>query len=205
MSAVGSSRRCGVLALAVLLLACRDSTSSAPVEPASVPSTPAVDPAEHPPERTHDMSHGPFEIRLSPQGKGTLVNRSDQPQWVLHTLEIQASELRLDDPSRGTLEAFDTRSIKKFDNTVYREMFEPLAPGGVLELFELEQTRKGKAFELVWGPYQLEEVPKGTYSARVRWVSTIDQYLDEASGQLATLPGVWLGEIESPVIELRVR
>ena len=151
------------------------------------------------------MSQGPFEIRLSPGGKGTLVNRSDQPQWVLHTRWIQASELRLDDPDRGTLEAFDTRSIKKFDNTVYREMFEPLAPGAVLELFELEQKRKGKEVDLVWGPYQLEGVSKGAYSARVRWVSTIDQYLDEASGELAKLPGVWLGEIESPAIELRVR
>lgn len=155
------------------------------------------------------MSQGPFEIRLSPRGKGTLVNRSDQPQWVLHTLEIQASELRLDDPSRGTLEAFDSRSIKKFDTTVYREMFEPLAPGAALELFELEQKRKGKEFELVWGPYQFEGIPKGTYSARVRWVSAIDQYLDETSGELTKLPGVWpgvwLGEIESPPVELRVR
>ncbi len=144
-----------------------------------------------------------FRITLERDGRATLKNTSRRPQPVLHSLDLQPSQLRLVNAAGQEVTPFDARAIKKLDNTVYRESFELLAPGAAMPLFTLEVRGPGGRRTLRWGPFHYQNLGAGDYRASVVWVSEEQTYLD-ATGGLVTMPGVTRGRFASNEITLFV-
>jgi hypothetical protein len=148
------------------------------------------------------MAQKPFEISLvTSRGmlRATIKNVASSPQPLLHNTDLQPSNLELTAPDGARPAPFDSRSIKKFDNTVYAESFTSIPAGQQTQLFE-ERIKKG---ELTWGPYRWTKLPAGAYTARVVFVSAIDSYKDD-TGKQVRRPGVWLGCIESNAVEFKM-
>lgn len=162
---------------------------------ASSPTAGIPAPATQEPRGKTPMTSAPFEIRLTTSVKGlraTLKNVSATPQPFLHNSSLQPSMLHLVGPDGKPVRPFDSRSIKKFDNTVYAESFAALDAGQETLLFQTA----GTGGQLRWGPYQWTALSSGTYTAMVVFVSAIDSYQDRA-GTAQKKPGVWLGSVTS--------
>lgn len=142
------------------------------------------------------MTTSPFSIQLSADKKNTLSatlkNISGVTHTYLHENRVHPSELVLTTGSGEVVESFDSRSIQKFDNTVYLEMFKVLEPGKEIVLYKAKpQKNKNKTFTLRWLCYEFDDLPPGTYTAQVIWKS-------EGSEK------VWKGEIQSNVVTLKL-
>ena len=150
----------------------------------------------------------PLEIRLTagrgPDLEAVLVNRSRKVQAILHDTELQPSRLLLFDAQGAAIDPFDSRSIKKYDATVYDYSFQNLAPGQELKLFAARFQRSGKGASVSWGPFEFEELPAGVYAAKIVWESRIEAYLDEGTQEVRRLPSVWLGSLESNTVTVRL-
>lgn len=153
------------------------------------------------------MTSGPFEIRLSVKGrslKAVLVNRSQSAQRVFYDPLLQPSQLELRGAG-GKVEAFDSRSLMKFDNTFHCSRFKQLRPGGELALGSAELGKKGGGFAGKWDPFEFEDLPGGEYTARAIWSSEASSCTDDETGQVRPLPDVWLGRVESNPVTLALK
>jgi len=150
-----------------------------------------------------------FEIKLSsdkgPTLRAVLVNHSQVSQTILHHHLLQPSRLDLVGQRNMRIEPFDSRSIKKYDATIYCGYFKSLAPGKEIELGSIRFKRAGQIFTANWGPYEFEELIAGTYTARVIWESAANTCVDEDTGQLRRLPTVWQGQLISNEVNLQLR
>lgn len=151
----------------------------------------------------------PFEIRLSAE-KGTelravLVNRSEEPQMILYEPLLQPSRLDLIGAGGKEIEPFDSRSIQKYDGTVYCRQFQRLASGKEIDLGAVRFKRAGRGFAGAWGPFEFEALPPGGYTARVVWESETDRCLDEKTQQIREVASVWLGRLESNEVRVQLR
>jgi len=148
----------------------------------------------------------PFAIRLTategPGLRAVLRNESPVEQVFLHESNLQPSRLVLVNGSGVEATAFDSRSVKKFDNTVLEAMYARLAPGSEAPFGEVRFTRGGDGFEVTWGPFQFEKLPPGAYKARVVWKSAQDSWTDTEAGTHGRVAGIWLGEVRSNEVDL---
>ena len=161
-------------------------------------------------ERTGKMeNHVLFEISLSiidgPGLMAILRNRSSVERTLLHDTYLQPSEVVLINTSGQVVVPFDTRSIKKYDATVYRFSYTKLPPGGEMVLYEeCFKARGNNDYELWWGPYHFEHLPSGIYKTYVIWKSEVDSWVDQESGAQGQMEGIWIGSVKSNQVELRL-
>lgn len=150
-----------------------------------------------------------LEIKLSSDKGSTLravlLNHSRVSQNILHDPLLQPSRLDLIGPKGERIEPFDSRSIMKYDATIYCSRFKQLAPGSEIELHSIRFKRAGQGFAATWGPYEFEKLTAGAYTALVVWESAADTCMNEETRQLQRLPSVWLGRLESNEVSLRLR
>lgn len=143
----------------------------------------------------------PFEIRLEvvkgPGLAARLINRSPATQPVLHDPRLQASQLVLRDAAGEEVEAFDRRALMKFDPRVYCNLFRPVPRGAELKLEEVRFEREDATWALAWGPFSFEELPAGSYAARVIWSSEAATCQDAVDSEPHPVAGVWLGTVTS--------
>jgi hypothetical protein len=147
------------------------------------------------------MVSAPLEIRLTATKNGvraTLRNLSSTTQTVLHDSLLQPSSLELTGPGGSVITPFDSRSIKKFDNTVRESSFTDIGAGKEIPLFDAE-VQNG---ELRWGPYQYKKLAPGTYTAKAVFHSAVDSYQD--GGSTKKKAGVWLGTVTSAPVTFQV-
>ncbi len=152
----------------------------------------------------------PMRIQLSSAGrhglKAVLENCSSHEQTVLHNDRLQPCKLVLVDSAGKEVPSFDTRSIEKFDNTVYRSMYVTLPDREKIVLHDVRFTKEKKdGFELFWNPYQFEHLKPGIYRAYVTWHSSEDSWTDSETGGGGMLEGVWKGTITSNSVTVRLR
>jgi hypothetical protein len=150
---------------------------------------------------------GPFAISLGASGKtgleARLHNVSDHSRTYLHESHLQACRLELVDASGNAVPSFDTRTIMKFDNTVYQHSFQTLEPGGKVLLHEVHFAEEEEGmYVAAWGPHRFESVPAGTYEATVSWTSKETAYLDEETRESHTVDGLWTGTVTSAAVTL---
>lgn len=140
-----------------------------------------------------------FEIDLEVEKlkwRAILTNKSKATQNVLYEPSLQPSRLELYKDDKR-IEPFDSRSIEKYDNTVYCRHFKRLEPGQKMELGFIEFKNVKKRLAGRWGSFEFEDLEKGVYSAQVVWESDIDTCIDEKIKKLQRLPSVWLGQVKS--------
>jgi len=162
--------------------------------------------SEH--EMTTTDNKIPFEIQLTNKGRkisAVLRNVSDAEQLFLHTSLAQSSELVLSDSEGNDLSSFDTRSIKKYDNTIYRSYFEALAPAKQAEMFNAEFKSERGGYKMRWGPWEFEGIQPGKYSVQVVWTSAIVDCVDDDTEEDVQMEGVWLGTVKSNSVEINLR
>jgi hypothetical protein len=149
----------------------------------------------------------PFEIRLmgekGPALRAVLINHSDVPQVILHDPKLQPSRLDLNGPDGEPVDAFDSRRVKKFDNTIRCEQLRTIPAPGEIEFGAVRFRRGGQGYAVTWGPFEFEDLPAGAYTARIVWESTADSCLDESTQEQRKLR-LWLGEVRSNEVTLRL-
>jgi len=152
------------------------------------------------------MAESPWELRLSVTDgiklRVGLHNRSRTAQVYLYDFNIQPTELILIAPSGKRIEPFDSRSLEKFDNTVYREMYRQAAPGSDVILTEASLE---SGSNLRWGPFEFTNLPAGAYRAQAVWHSKTNHYYDPKSKRTGVVKDVWLGAVTSNTVEVTVR
>jgi hypothetical protein len=156
---------------------------------------------------TGSKTGNPFEIRLTGSGdelRAVFINKSSTEQKLLYDPNIQASALELVPAIGSRPKPYDSRLIKKVDNTPYCYLFMTLAPGKKLVFVSgrFRKTRDGYAGQ--WGPFNFDEVAPGKYTARVIWTSEREQCFDQSTGKMRKLPGIWKGLVWSNEAELRL-
>jgi hypothetical protein len=164
--------------------------------------------AKEPTQEPKMRDHKPFEIHLSGSGlelRAVLINRSPVAQTVLYHVTLQPSQLNLVGPGGTRIEPFDTRSDKKYDGTVYCRQLSSIAPAGEIEIGTVRFKNTAKGFAANWGPFSFEALPAGEYKSSVMWESLADGCFDEETKQARPLPSVWLGQIVSNEVALRLR
>lgn len=131
----------------------------------------------------------------------TLKNTSTQPQSFLYDPMLQPVMLRLS----GARPPFDERTRKKYDRTIYRELYQELAPGEERELLEAEIVAgEGGKYEVRWGPFRFGDVKRGATTAQAIWTSARDEWVDRDSGERGRMQGIWKGTTRSRVVEVRL-
>ena len=150
---------------------------------------------------------GPFALvleRIDPVGlRASLVNRSSEEQAFLHDPYLQPSRLVLTNAKGDTLRAFDTRSIKKYDTTVYRSHYRRLDPDEAIVLLEAPfEPDDAGLYAIRWGPFAYAKLPAGRYTAEVEWNSGIDTWRDRTSGRDGRIESVWMGRIASNRVDV---
>ena len=149
---------------------------------------------------TREMTTDSLAIELSVQGKrirATLVNGTGDAVTILHTARHQACELVLTDGEGHVLQPFDSRSIKKGDDTVYCTQLTEVAPGARQLLFDGEFEEGDGGRRLEWGPFEFAKVASGRYRATVRWAATAESCFDEDSMEEERPAGLWRGTLDS--------
>jgi hypothetical protein len=157
--------------------------------------------AEHaPPWAKDDVADAttPWQLQLSEELVATLINRSTSTQWALHDARLQPSELIVASEGGKRWPITDERAIEKFDNTVYAESFQQVAPGATLPLFTLDDKTTAEGSRLEWGPFRVESLPPGRYWLRIEWQTQVQTYFDPKKKRTRALAGVWQGKLSSP-------
>ena len=152
-------------------------------------------------------SRSPFTINLFQETDGSiqavLRNISDRPQVYLHHLDQQPSELVIQDARGDTVKPFDTRSIKKYDPTVYRAMYSTLQPrDSVILDRESFAVINDRTFTLQWLPFQFESLKAGSYSLSVRWECGENSWEDSETHEVGLIDSVWAGVVVSNQITI---
>ena len=153
------------------------------------------------------MHESPFIIDLTVEQKqglsAVLVNQSDNTQPYLHIAFLQRSEIVLTSDSNERLEPFDTRSVRKFDNTVHEYSFQELPPKeSVLLGSTIISWNDENGYSITWGPFKFSGVPKGAYSAQVCWESGINKWYDDKTHSFVEVENIWLGKLCSNTVTL---
>jgi hypothetical protein len=149
----------------------------------------------------------PLAIRLAVTDgltlRAFLVNNAAQPLMVLHDQDLQASAPILT-RSGADVPFFDTRSIRKFDTTPYRDLYKILEPAQELLLETARFTWADDGYSLQWGPYEGHGIAPGTYHASIRWRSTLTRWVDRETGETGTWTNTWLGELTSAEVRIEL-
>ena len=138
----------------------------------------------------------PLSLRVDGLKNAWLENTSSEPQFVLHSLNIQPSRLRLYGSDGRELSALDSRSRKKFDTRVSKSDYLELSPQGKAALFQARLKDFSGSYELIWGPFSFAGLAPGNYQATLEWQSERNDYSGEA-GDKQRLLGVWLGTVQT--------
>ena len=136
--------------------------------------------------------------------KAELQNISSSTQLILHNA-VQHSELIILDAHKNQVTSFDDRSVKKFDNAIYRDAYIELPVGASTSLMQTELKKAADGISIKWGPFVFKHIKPGTYSAYVVWNSNIDEWEDEETGKKGKFPTIWKGVVRSNSIELNVQ
>lgn len=155
-----------------------------------------------------DAMTSPFSLELVHDGpnrfKALLHNRSAAPQTVLVHQELQATTPTLTSTDGSPAPLEDQRAAMKFDTTPYKRLFRRIEPRATLLAGRgLVQPHAG-ASRFNWGTFAAHGLQPGGYRLRVVWTSGIREWADDVSGQFSPVPGVWIGEVASNVLELRL-
>ena len=141
-------------------------------------------------------------IEFEPSKVATLRNHGDRALWILHDDYLQPSRLEVKQADGSLAVTFDTRSNKKFDNTVRKSAFRRLEAGAELPLFELHSSERESAYVLEWGPYRIGPLPRGQYTATIVWESRETHYWDDDTQKKRTLEGAFVGTLRSAPVTL---
>lgn len=148
----------------------------------------------------------PFVITLTQtqerELRAIIKNQSTEPQMVLHDSDLQPSILMLTVQGKE-VPSFDSRSIKKFDNTVYRSSYTTLPPEGELELGRAQFKASGRTYQVRWGPYQFDQLAPGHYKARVGFKSDRDEWVDDDTEERGKHQ-LWKGMVLSNEVEVHL-
>ena len=145
-----------------------------------------------------------IRLELAENGEGMLLNQSGQRQQILHTIMLQPSRIELEDTEGNVQIAFDTRSVRKFDDTVYCDSFEIVEPHQNLSLFRMNSGKSDSGFTLKWGPYEFSSLDEGAYRARIIWMSETNSCLNENEAWVK-VENVPIGTFVSNEIIYRIR
>lgn len=145
----------------------------------------------------------PIVFEVPSLSRAVFRNASSKVQYVLHNPRIQPSRLRLFRPDGAELTSEDERDTMKFDTRVLRPMYQELAPGATLPLFEPEIRKYDEKYQLIWGPFSFSELTAGEYAATLEWTSERNDYTDD-DGSLKKLAGAWLGTVHSARFTVKV-
>lgn len=153
----------------------------------------------------------PFALTLTVEAReplrvrAVLRNQSATPQLYLHDDVRQPSELVLRDAAGEPVRPKDRRANRKYDMSVPRDAYRTLPPGESVVLRDDTAVRASDGtYTLEWGPFVLDPLPSGSYRAQVRWESATRDWKEVGGPRRGTVDGVWLGRVESPVIELHL-
>ncbi len=154
-------------------------------------------------------SQPPFTITLAQDTDGsilaTLKNVSDRPQVYLHHLDHQPSELIVTNDHGDTLKPFDTRTIKKYDPTVYRAMYSTLQPREEVVLDrESFSTEDGRVFSLRWMPFRFDTLLPGRYSLLVRLECSENSWEDSETHEVGLMEDIWAGTLVSNPLKVTI-
>jgi hypothetical protein len=140
-----------------------------------------------------------------PGVRALLRNVSPVPQAVLVAPALQPVGLSLVHESGWEARRFDENTRRKIDRTVYREMFETLAPGDSLELQSGRATRAADGtWALRFGPWTFGDLRPGRYTARATWTSALDGWTDRDTGRRGTARGLWKGSLTAEAVALEL-
>lgn len=163
-----------------------------------------------PPHPVNAMTtSAPFALALEtgpgPSLRAVLRNVSPHPQAVLVAPDLQPVALEVRDAAGRAARAADERARRKFDRTVYRDLFETLAPGDSLELQSGRATRaEDGTWALRFGPWRFAGLAPGRHALRATWTSALDGWTDRESGRRGTEKGLWKGSLEAPPVTLEL-
>jgi hypothetical protein len=143
------------------------------------------------------LPNTPWQLQLSEDLVATLINRSTTTQWALHDARLQPSELIVASEGGKRWPITDERAIEKFDNTVYAESFQQIAPDAALPLFTLDIKTTAAGTQLEWGPFRVGPLPPGRYWVRIEWQSQVQTYFDSETKRTKQRGGVWQGKLSS--------
>lgn len=143
-------------------------------------------------------------LEFAPSGISVLRNPTARAYWVLHSSLLQPSRLEIRDAKGNVVPSFDTRAIKKFDNTVEKSAFREVKAGGELPLFDLVVIQQDALWELRWGPFSMTALRPGDYTGVVVFESRVSHYFDAQRGAERELPNVWLGTARSDAVAFRL-
>ncbi|MCP3869536.1 MAG: hypothetical protein GY703_15850 [Gammaproteobacteria bacterium] len=152
-------------------------------------------------------SGGPFEIKLNLKGKRlwvSLKNLSPEPQLFLHDGFFQPSRIVISLNEGDELSAFDTRSLIKTDNTLYRALYRNIAPGDEVILAETKLESGKEGYRLRWLPFEFDSIQSGEYGVRVVWESEMMGWTDSETGQSGSMDAIWLGRLESASLRMKL-
>ena len=155
------------------------------------------------------MNKSPFIIELDADQnqviRAKLINRSNSDQLFLSVGFLQRSELVLISASGRCVTAFDTRSIKKYDNTVYKHSFQMLNFGESVPFGESKFKKDARGnYSLRWGPFEFNDVTPGVYNVQVLWESRMDSWYSSEENRLIRINGVWLGSLYSNEVNINL-
>jgi hypothetical protein len=160
------------------------------------------------PSMTSDLSTpstGPFKFELSLQENNLqafLTNTSSQEQTYLYNTQLQPSRLLIQDKDHRIIQSFDRRSMMKFDNTPYRELYKTIAPQARVLLQTARLEKKENTLYLLWEPFEYElSAADGPYSFALEWQSLGSKAYSSETKQSEELQ-LWKGTLTSNTVHL---
>ncbi len=155
----------------------------------------------------------PFELKLkktSEDGKvrlcAFLKNISSSAQFFHHSFMYQASELVLIAQSDVEIFGYDYRERKDYDHTIYYlDDYLSLDPNEEIELDStfIGQQTPGSPI-ISWGPFQFNDLKKGSYCAYVIFESLCDSWVDQKTHVSNKIENIWLGKLKSNLVTLEI-
>ena len=131
-----------------------------------------------------------------------MKNCTTSPQKLLHDSHVQPSTLDVRVQSGAAwdrvadLNVYDTRKTAKFDTTVYLGSFQTIPAGEewVIETAPLQAD--DKAFDVLWGPNRLSNIPRGSIRVEVVFESKLRTGKSEVTKKDEAV-AVWTGTLRS--------
>lgn len=147
----------------------------------------------------------PFALELHIEENSLLlflVNKSTEAQTYLYHSDLQPSVLIITDKDGKKIEAFDDRSLKKYDNTVYKNSFQTLEAGQGVVVEKANIQKSDSNYQLTWGPFQYQLSADGSpFRIMAEWESALDKAYDSESKSFEGM-NVWKGKVSSNAVVL---
>ncbi len=150
------------------------------------------------------MEKANMELRLESVNRlglrATIRNVGPRSVAVLHNADLQPSRVVLKDSAGTEVKPFDNRTRAKFDRTVRAAMFQPVPPGGSMELGVTKfQKETDGQYELDWGPYHYGDLAPGVWNVSL----VFDAVIDSPTGG-SKIAAVWKGTALAPALTVKL-